>query len=371
MALHQNPAAIIAAKLQLEKPIPAKVLQETHSALRLLKSRNPNGSFGRQDNDLKRACALLEYIVREREGYKIPISSLAKAACMKLRDFENFHALVGNFRGSFSSASKQTSLSLKKGGKQSRHTSSNQSSISSLAIKLGSYVQDANGVSVRAIKLFSDIKCNAKSKYQLQDMQQHQKAYEAACFYIAATSDDASKSHKGLLDDDNNKLLEISNISDVSTDFTLAEFKSILHHVQNLRETTPPSQTSKTQKSNKKNETTSKIRKRQKVENSATALAARISSKRTKSTGLLSEDLASSATFDLLQKADTHQGISHREESSTKMQRLAEWKRSVLTLAMENVRKQMINDDGEEISDDKALDLAVVKVLNYYGYSLA
>jgi hypothetical protein len=384
MALHQNPAAIIATGLQLDRPISSKVLQETQSALRLLKIKTPIGSLGKQDNDLKRACALLEYIVREREGFKIPMNRLARAACMKERDFQKFHELVGNFRGSFASAqSNQTSRLLKLGGKQIRKFHSNQSSIPSLAIKLGSYVQDSNGVSIAAIKLFERIERHTQNMaasergYQLRDMKEHQKSYEAACFYLAATSDKFVKSHKRIQnDDDDNKQLQVADILNCSTDFTSAEFKNILDHVQNLCKESQNMRREKLQhKSSKAQKSTAgDCRKRQQQQTATTLLAARLPSSRTKSSGLWSQELASNATFDLLQKAVTHQDqdIIDYEESSNqqKRQKFVEWKRIVIRMAMEKARKQR-DDDNEDISDEEAVDLGVKQVLKSHGFGLA
>jgi hypothetical protein len=375
MSLHQNPASIIADKLQLDQEIPPKVLQETQSALRILKLKFPNGTFGKQDNDLKRACALLEYVVREREGYKIPMHRLARAACMKERDFAKFHQMIGNFRRN-SSSSIQTSRSLRKGATPTAAIGQT-SSIPSLAIKLGTYVQDSNGVSVRATKLYQDLMSHAKNLpasergHQLRDIKDHQKAYEAACFYIAATNENTTNNRPTRMhdEDDDNKQLEISNVTDVSNEFTLAEFKNILQHTQTIcmavedRNDTKETSQKKTNKKRQKEEESSRKR-----PNDTTSRIS--SSKRTKSTGLLSEELASNATLDLLYKADdTHHEsteVFQYEEARNKLQQqmFAGWKHSTITLAIDKMKTKMKTDKGsdQKISNEQALDLAVEEV---------
>jgi len=116
-------------KLKLGVALPRRVLEATRSSLRVLKIRNPIGSFGRYDNEMKRACALLEYDVRDynrnrgigngngngnattnnydndndngngnNDPIEIPMDKLARAAFMKPKDFRDFHEKIGNFR---------------------------------------------------------------------------------------------------------------------------------------------------------------------------------------------------------------------------------------------------------------------------------
>eukprot|EP00980_Cylindrotheca_fusiformis_P027748 scaffold22549_cov98-Cylindrotheca_fusiformis.AAC.4 len=368
MALHQNPAAIIADKLNLDKMISPKVLQETQSALRILKLKSPSGTFGRQDNDLKRACALLEYVVREREGYKIPMDRLARAACMKERDFIKFHEIIGNFR-------RNSVASLRKNktpANQIRQTSS----IPSLAIKLGTYVQDSNGVSLRATKLYQELVTHARTMLaserinQLRDINDHRKAYEAACFYLAATNGKITKTRTttmGQNEDDDSKRLQVSNIMDVSNEFTLAEFKNILHHAQTLCQEMKDGEKSRGQQR--------RAKKRPKDDGGSRELsndvaARKTAAKRARSMGLLSEELASNATLNLLSRANDAQTedeeVLQYEEARNKMQEreFTEWKRATVAFAIEKM-KALEDEEGNEqtVSDEQALDRAVDEAL--------
>lgn len=368
MSLHQNPAAIIADKLRLDQQISPQVLQETQSALRILKLKSPNGTFGKNDNDLKRACALLEYVVREREGYKIPMHRLARAACMKERDFVKFHEMIGNFRRNSKSAIQITRLR-----KGTTPTIGGQtSSIPSLAIKLGTYVQDSNGVSIRAAKLYQHLMRHAKNLrateriHQLRDINDHQKAYEAACFYIAATNGENCKTgSSGKNDnDDDNKQLQLSNIMDVSNEFTLAEFKNILQHTQAICQERQDSGNKKEAKSSKK---------RQTQEDSSWQRPKDVTTrtKRTKSTGLLSEQLASNATLDLLYNADDDQNgtdeVLQYEVARSKMeeQKFAEWKRDTIAGVMDKMKMKMATEVGsdQKISNQQVLNQVVEEIL--------
>jgi hypothetical protein len=237
MSLHHNAVALIIRKLKLEREISQKTIQQTQDALRILKFKNPNGSFGKQDNDLKRTFALLEYVVREKEGHKIPMGRLAKAACMKEKDFVKFHQLVGNFRENASS--NRPALSTKDTNKDAVVP---QSSLPSLAIKLGPYVEDSNGVALRAKRLFENLLRSARSmptstgRYQLQDMKTYKKTYEAACFFLVATRNKTTKSCPSRdRSVEEEKQLDVSTLLQVSTDFTENEFKDVLDHIKTLK----------------------------------------------------------------------------------------------------------------------------------------
>ena len=370
MSMYQNAAAIIAQRLKLTQEIPQKVLQETESALRLFKVKNPTGTFGKQDNDLKRACALLEYIYREMEGVKIPINRLAKAACMKEKDFLKFHQTIGNFRDN---------VAVRKAGRDAS-SGRKRSSIPSLGIKLGSYIQDSNGVASRAMKLFDDIVSHSKNMpaseraYQFRDMKQHQRAYEAACFYLVATSEKMITSRASKVqDEDDDRQLSISQVIGVSNDFTEADFKNILSHVENLCQDMKSGKGLPRQRETARQKGKLAGKKRSNV----STLEQRIPSKPKKSTGLLSQDLASNATLELLSRTNkndeesafSNDPIQEYEDPFHKMQgqKFMEWKEAIIARAIERAKKELDTDlKGSEL-DFIALDHAARQILERNG----
>ena len=375
--LHQQDAvAVVARKLKLEKPISEKVIKQTQSALRTLKINNPIRSFGKQDNDLKRACALLEYIVREQEGFKIPMSKLAKAAYMKQKDFEEFHHKIGNFRENTASKS---SISSKITGSDAEDKQ--KSSIPLLSIKLGPLVQESNQVAVRAQKRFDNILNYAKkmlrteSRYQVRDMKRYLKTYEAACFFFEATRDKAVNDRSlQNNDDEDEKRLELSTFLDVSTEFTAMEFKNVLGHVQTLSDemenTREKHDTGEAPSKNRVSGT--KKRESQNVTNTSSV-------KRIKQGKMLSAELASNTTLDLLKKVNDEQelgndqsetwntsGSPHSGDSSL----FLEWKRKLvgkaIKCAKENLNRESTVGD-QIISNEMALTRAVADVLSSHG----
>jgi hypothetical protein len=208
-------------------------------ALRMMKLHNRQGTFGKHDRDVSRAAALLEYIVREEEGgFKILLKKLAKASLMKEANFIKLHQVVGHFRAN--------SASTRRKGPAERNTSRTalqESSIPSLAIRLGNFVHDPNGFARRAQNLFQDIQEHAKSmgvdasRQQLYDMLRYQKAYEAACFFLIATKETAVVlRHSSDNDVGEEKALDEATIFEKCTAFTELEFKQVLRHTEKLVE---------------------------------------------------------------------------------------------------------------------------------------
>ncbi len=211
---HNDPVGHVAGRLQ--EKLSATILEKARSELRGLQFQNPHGTFGKGDNDLKRASVLLEYVAREEQGVKIPLGHLAKAAYVKEADFGKFHRQIGNFRNRPTTSSSDTITS----------------TIPSLAMKLGSHVNDSNGVAIRAQRLLNRIvRFHYKNPHQLRDIGRFAKVYEAVCFFIEATH----HAHKD--EGDEGKQLQVATVVDVSTDFTLSEFANILEHVQSMIET--------------------------------------------------------------------------------------------------------------------------------------
>jgi hypothetical protein len=279
----------VAQKLKLD--LPPSALESAQSSLRLLKLKNPVGSFGgKYDNELKRACAILEYVAREQCGIKLPMDKLAKACYTKPKEFGGFHETIGNFRPTASSLTSKTTAGPIRPSQSSTvassHVASGQpgkqkiisaappppppttttmttiplkkSSISNLAIQLGAFVPNSSAVAVLAQRLFQQILTFLQTKtkpreriHGLQDIQRHQSCYEAACFYLMATKDrhhhhskqqqqqkkQQQYTNKMMQDDNFDKQLDLSTFLDAMKDFTEAQFQMVLTYVNELWET--------------------------------------------------------------------------------------------------------------------------------------
>jgi len=259
-------------KLKLNTGLPREILEATRSSLRVLKIRNPIGCFGKYDNETKRACALIEYDVREytvknnNNDIEVAMEQLAKAAFMKLKDFRDFHEKIGNFRDNLRINATTTSKSK---GKIPNDTSKSRraavttnksgivfgkSSISSLAIQLGAFVPNSSDVALRAHRLFQEVvnllkkSSNKGDVYGLRDVKKNQNSYEAACFYRIATSgrdqqDNSSstrsftrhrrRSSKEYDDEDDNHQLDLNTFMDVTK--VSPKFQMILGYVNELQ----------------------------------------------------------------------------------------------------------------------------------------
>mmetsp|Transcript_22270 Transcript_22270/g.52940 ORF Transcript_22270/g.52940 Transcript_22270/m.52940 type:complete len:430 (-) Transcript_22270:359-1648(-) len=251
---------------KLKTDLPREILEATRSSLRVSKLRNRIGCFGKYDNERKRGCALLEYEVRDYNikndiRIDIPMERLAKAAFMKLKDFRDFHDMIGNFRESLrtDSTTPKTKKNIKSDTKndeiESRTASIvnsesgirlHKSSISSLAIQLGAFVPNSSGVALRATNFFREVvellqeSSKKGSIYGLRDVQNNQSSYEAACFYLIATSghkkqnnDSFQRSSRKCYNGDENQELDLitfMNLTNVSS-----KFQMILDYVNELR----------------------------------------------------------------------------------------------------------------------------------------
>lgn len=258
-------------KLKLNNALPDELLEATRSSLRVLKIRNPIGCFGKYDNDTKRACALLEYDIREYNAtnsnssnntIEVAMERLAKAAFMKLKDFRDFHEKIGNFRENLrinaTRAPKTKKKALTEEVQAKRYTGSTskkgivfqKSSISSLAVQLGAFVPNSSDVASRTQKLFRevvDLLENSSKKggiYGLQDIQKNQSSYEAACFYLIATSGqrkrDNNASTRGRRKvskelDDRDGVQELDLITFMDMTKASSQFETILDYVTKLQ----------------------------------------------------------------------------------------------------------------------------------------
>jgi hypothetical protein len=265
-------------KLKLNTSLPREIVEATRSSLRVLKIRNPIGCFGKYDNDTKRACALLEYDVRDynnsngnnnNNNIEVAMERLAKAAFMKLQDFRDFHEKIGNFRENLridatiaTSKTKERTRTRNDANNESRRTAATatsksgivfrKSSISSLAIQLGAFVPNSSDVALRAQKLFTEIVdlLNSSSKkggmYGLRDVQKNQSSYESACFYLIATTSERGnqqdnnasirrrrRAPKEYNDGDDNQQLDLTTFMDIAK--VSLQFQMILDYVSQLQ----------------------------------------------------------------------------------------------------------------------------------------
>jgi hypothetical protein len=257
-------------KLKLNNGLPGEILEATRSSLRVLKIRNPIGCFGKYDNDTKRACALLEYDIRDynsnnvnNNNIEIAMERLAKAAFMKLRDFRDFHEKIGNFRENLrirATTRSNTEKKIPNDARERRRIASEtsrsgivfkKSTIPSLAIQLGAFVPNSSDVALRAKELFTEIVqlLESTSKkggiYGLRDVQKNQSLYESACFYLLATperskqSNNASTRRRRRLskehdDGDDNQQLDLITFMNI-TNVSPSQFQTILDYVSKLQ----------------------------------------------------------------------------------------------------------------------------------------
>jgi hypothetical protein len=229
LPISRDTTSAVLERLRLDPPLCRKDVETTQNLLRLMKLKYPIGTFGRTDNELKRVCALVEYVAREEGGHRISMDQLAKVAVMKKKDFVAFHEIVGNFkensttsRSTVPSSSSTTTTSLssslqsttvnnlvagsgsisgtnRKGGHSDTTTTivlPNSTTIPSLVMQLGVFLPNSNIVAVEAQRLFqqivSHLQHNKKSRERisgLEDIRTNQTTYEAVCFYLTATKD--------------------------------------------------------------------------------------------------------------------------------------------------------------------------------------
>jgi hypothetical protein len=367
--------ALVAGRLKLSPPLSVKILESTRSELRGLKFQNPNGTFGKGDNDLKRASALLEYVARELEGIKIPLDKLAKAAYVRERDFRKFHQQVGNFRPKPESS------------QQADPSTTTRNSIPSLAMKLGSYLTDSNGVAIRAQRLLNQItRFSQNNPHQLRDIFRFAKAYEAVCFYIVATQDASpGGTSTGRKDDEGEegKQLQVATIVDVSTDFTLSEFANILEHVQsiigNMKE-----RASSDNAANKQIEKAAPSKKRKAggnrssaLDDSSSSLGEGNSSSTTRGNHSTKKDRTAAQAQDVLEqvkeRADFMETLNddpfdevpfQEDRTSCYSAKFLEWKRQVIAQATKSVTAIPESDaNGDDDSDQAAAAATRAKAL--------
>ena len=278
----------------LAQQISLQTIEETQNSLRVLNVQHRLSTLGKGDNVFKRACALLEYNAREIQGLKLPMRLLAKIAkATSPSEFEKFHTKIGNLRRRRRSTTSTTT------SRKSMNTSHNDndgsktkttratvqastedtilaiqksSSLPLLAIKLATYVADSNGVAQRAQNVLNQLMkrkvpatkttlaayanastsfAAANREYQqlIKDIQTHQAAYEAVCFYIIAkqemkqqqlkhsSSKTSSSAGQYLFEQQHHQSqssqhqqqqpLTVETMLQFTTDFTAKEFRTI------------------------------------------------------------------------------------------------------------------------------------------------
>jgi hypothetical protein len=344
----------------------------------MMKLHNRHGTFGKHDRDVSRAAALLEYIVREEEGgFKIPLKKLAKASFMKEPNFVNLHQVVGNFRANSTSTRRKGPAERN----SSRRGALEESSIPSLAIRLGNFVQDPNGFARRAQNLFNAIQVHAKSmgvdasREQLHDMVRYQKAYEAACFLLIATKDKTIV-HRHSSDNAGGEeiALDEATLLEKCNAFTPNIFKHVHKHTEKLMEEMQEVASKEPSSAPAKNPESRYVKR-------VAALVPQKSSKRTKVGAHHSISRASAdTTMALLERVEnaddsiledsqpaTTDNASRKPHASPNF--LA-WKEKTLFEARKMARDEIQKDTGQsaaDISDDMAIAHAADAVLRRHG----
>jgi hypothetical protein len=404
---------VVEDKLKLK--LPRKILEATRASLRVLKLRHPYGSLGKSDSDIKRACALLEYAVRDDHNnnsnnnhIEISMAQLAKAAFMKLKDFREYHEKIGNFRidapsttvttkkrtarGVTAAAVKMTTTNPK--NRRSSNTSSSivlkKSSIPFLAIQLGAFVPNSSDVAKRAQDYFQDVveilrKPSNKGGgvHGLRDIQRNQFSYEAACFYLIATSgrDHDSNSNNNNNnstttrrrrrsktgndddDDDIERQLDLSTFIDVIK--APSQFQTVLSYVKELREDIESTLSSSRRSSSEtetKSTTASRKRSRKEVSDSSEAT---ISGRKSNSHDT-SDENPLSALYNEKQSNDFSD--NQRRSYSRPNPVFDEWKKKVLVEVCEDAKETMKETKKYELCEndneaERILDFAVREIL--------
>jgi hypothetical protein len=379
MSRWKDPVEQVVVKLS-QKPS-TKAIKLTRDAFRTMNARYRPGSLMYQcDHDLSRAAALLEYTVREHESTCIRMTELAKACCLKAKNFEAFHEIVGNHR----TQSSRSSLSKRK-----------ESTIPSLAIKLGTLVHDPSGFATRAERLHQAFQNHAKTnmeeregRQQLRDMEKHQAAYEAVCFYLIATKELSGSnvrryaSKGGNHGDDDNKCLGIDSMVKASKDFTPKLFSLILQRAQKMMEDMEGAV----------DEQEKRVAHRRRNRKNSTMRKASADGSDVKVPGLVNSKFkatyAEDAALAFLEQvgkidettlhhlttceyaASNSNTASDGVVRSSYSQSFVEWRRKVLTDSREMARDAIHEETGEiqaDVSNDRAIEYAAEEVLKRFG----
>jgi hypothetical protein len=201
-----------------------------------------------------RAAILLHYVLCEEKNIRLCMKTLAKLLGIKNKaNFDNLHRMIGNYRGTAVPASKKSSSSSSLPlQRKTRSTAPEaESIIPRLAIRLSSLVNDPNGFSNRAQKLFQEVQGfietipRARREDYKREITQWRHAYEAACFYYVVSLTQTKKlsrvssrkqqqSQDGGREDDHSRNLELNDLLEASPGMTYAVLKQVVKHLGEL-----------------------------------------------------------------------------------------------------------------------------------------
>ena len=312
------------------------------------------------------------------------MKDLASACCLTAKNFKVLHQIVGNHRGppmrstQSEPPSKFATRPLLPSSSLTRDRDY-ESSIPSIAIKLGSFVQDPCGSASRAEQLFFKIRDFAKTRMerrrgsgQVADMRTHKAAYEAVCFYLIVTKEKlASKPQRSLNGNsehagDEERDLGVDDVLRACKQFTPDEFKQILRHTEKLLDE---------MKQLKKREQPAGVAPSRKPFGRDHPMS-KASRKRPKgATNSMYEPVSefSEAFLTDIEMAEEKQELVNEpygfgpSNSSSYPESFLNWRRKVLAEAKELARDAIQSETGEsgaEISDERAIAHAAEKVLS-------
>ena len=212
---------------------------------------------------------------------------------------------------------------------------------------------------------------------QLYDLQQYQRAYEAACFYVVVTNTQKPSARQDHPDGDASEksTLDLPTLSDASTDFTEIQFKHVYKYIEKLLE-----EFKQQQKKNKANK--NKNKKRSSKEDNATTKGTAKGKNKRQRTGVVEESSSSSlpaasieTAMSLLDRIDYHHDDSNdgqlgMQESSLIRAAFApsflNWKEAILSKARKEAR-EAASQKQTEMNDSEAIAHAADAVLKRFG----
>jgi len=403
------------------------IIVRTQEEFRFLERRVPQ-KLGTVDAKELRAACLLEFVFREEKGSGSRLSTkvLAKSLGTSKSNFDKLHSRIGNFRGPGINTERCSQQLSSSSANNTSGTSTSTTTIPRLCFRLVSLLDDPNAVCLRAERLFEEMKAyvdtlkGARKKDQETDMKRFQAAYEAAILYhvvsefsprrLAArvTAQQYLKRRKQRIrasiqrhvrpgesqllagnnsdqEDEHTRPLEINDIVDASSSFTIKEFKPVLNHVEKLiqemedakakaAEKEPPKTTTTTSKAaaRAKNKASNK---RGKTKSVATLLGA---SKRKRAASMDSfddddDDEDGKSRSKILRLNDEE--ADENDESAEEKQELEvptfqAWRQDTLADALGAARKELEETTfipRTQISDSVALSAAADSVLRQFG----
>jgi len=403
------------------------IIVRTQEEFRFLERRVPQ-KLGTVDAKELRAACLLEFVFREEKGSGSRLSTkvLAKSLGTSKSNFDKLHSRIGNFRGPGINTERCSQQLSSSSANNTSGTSTSTTTIPRLCFRLVSLLDDPNAVCLRAERLFEEMKAyvdtlkGARKKDQETDMKRFQAAYEAAILYhvvsefsprrLAArvTAQQYLKRRKQGIrasiqrhvrpgesqllagnnsdqEDEHTRPLEINDIVDASSSFTIKEFKPVLNHVEKLiqemedakakaAEKEPPKTTTTTSKAAARAKSKAS-NKKGKTKSVATLLGA---SKRKRAASMDSfddddDDEDGKSRSKILRLNDEE--ADENDESAEEKQELEvptfqAWRQDTLADALGAARKELEETTfipRTQISDSVALSAAADSVLRQFG----